>query len=98
MLESYGIIGKPTTIKNPQANAYVERIHSVIADCIRAMDLSSRPHDETTHHAVLQAVAYGLRSTYHSALKASPGQLAFGRDMIINATYIANWHAIKERK
>ena len=98
MLESYAVIAKPTIVKNPQANAFVERIHSIIADCIRAMDLPSKPHDETTHHAVLQAVAYGLRSTYHTALQASPGQLAFGRDIIVNATYVANWHTIKQRK
>ena len=98
MLDSYGIIAKPKTIKNPQANSFVERIHLVIAECIRAMDLSSRPYDDTTTHAVLQAVAFGLRSTFHTALQASPGQLAFGRDMIINATYLANWQAIKQRK
>ena len=98
MLESYGVIGKPTTIKNPQSNAFVERVHLVIADCLRAMDLPSKPHDETTHHAILQAVAYGLRSTFHSALQASPGQFVFGRDMLVNATYVANWHAVKQRK
>ena len=98
MLESYGVIGKPTTIKNPQSNAFVERVHLVIADCLRAMDLPSKPHDETTHHAILQAVAYGLRSTFHSALQASPGQFVFGRDMLVNATYVANWHAVEQRK
>ena len=98
MLESFGIIGKPTTVKNPQANAFVERIHLVIADCIRSMDLPSRSYDDTTAHSVLQAVAWGIRSTFHTALQATPGQLAFGRDMIVNATYMANWHAIKERK
>ena len=46
LMDSYDVIGKPT-IRNPQANAYVERIHSVLADCIRAMDLSSKPHDVT---------------------------------------------------
>ena len=98
MLNSFGIIGKRTTIKNPQANAMVERIHLVIADCIRAMDLESQPYDDTTEHSVLQAVAWGLRSTYHTALQASPGQLAFGRDMLINAIYLANWAVIKQRK
>ena len=32
------------------------------------------------------------------SLQASPGKLAFGRDMLINATYLANWHAIKQRE
>ena len=37
MLQSFGIEGKATTIKNPQANAFVERIHLIIADYIRAI-------------------------------------------------------------
>ena len=57
MLESCGIQGKPTTIKNLQANPLIERIHLVIADSIRAMNLPSRPYDETTVHSVLQAIA-----------------------------------------
>ena len=57
MLESYGIIGKPTTIKNPQASTFVEHIHLVIADYLRAVNLSSRPYDDTTVHGLLQAVA-----------------------------------------
>mmetsp|Transcript_13570 Transcript_13570/g.16453 ORF Transcript_13570/g.16453 Transcript_13570/m.16453 type:complete len:698 (+) Transcript_13570:1112-3205(+) len=92
LLVSYGITPRPTTIKNPQANGIVERIHQTIADAIRSMRLDQQPFDETTIPAVLQAVAWGIRSTYHTALQASPAQIVFGRDMIINATYLANWH------
>ena len=35
LLSSYGIKAKRTTIKNPQANAIVERSHQVIADSLR---------------------------------------------------------------
>ena len=62
------------------------------------MDLPSRPYDDTTPQSVLSAVAWGLRSTYHSALKGSPVQVVFGRDMIVNSTYLANWKFIKQRK
>ena len=90
LLDSFGIIGKPTTVKNPQSNAFVERIHGVIAESLRAMKLHTLPHDDTTNNAILQAIAWGLRSTYHTSLQATPGQFAFGRDMIINSTYLAN--------
>jgi RNase H-like domain found in reverse transcriptase len=40
---------------------------------------------------------YGLRATYHSSITASPSQLAFGRDMILNAVYLANWNDLKSR-
>ena len=31
-------------------------------------------------------------------LNSTPGQLAFGREMVISATYIANWHYINNTK
>jgi hypothetical protein len=63
-----------TTIKNPQANAFIERIHQVMSDSIRTMELQKSQFDDTTINSVLQSVAYGLRSTYHSSL-ASPGKI-----------------------
>ena len=55
------------------------------------------PHD-TTINSVLQAVVFALRSTHHTSIQSSPGQLVFGRDIIINATYIANWREIRQRQ
>jgi transposase InsO family protein len=98
LLDSYGIIPKPTTVKNPQTNAFVERVHQVIADSIRTMELSKKPCDDVTINAVLQSVAYGLRATYHSALTATPGQIVFGRDMIINSIYLANWKNLADNR
>ncbi len=60
------------------------------------MNLSEDTFDEDSIHAVLQNVAFGFRSTYHSILRSSPGQLVFDRDMIVNATYAANWKTIKD--
>jgi hypothetical protein len=31
----YGIKGKPITVKNPQANAIIERVHQVVGNIIR---------------------------------------------------------------
>jgi len=98
LLQSYGIQPKSTTIKNPQSNAIVERVHLTISNSLRAMDLSNRSFDDTTVHGVLQSIAWALRTTFHTSLRASPGQLAFGRDMIISATYLANWHQIHTRR
>jgi hypothetical protein len=39
-----------------------------------------------------------IRSTYHTTLQATPCQLVFGRDMIHNIAFIANWDQIQERK
>jgi hypothetical protein len=45
------------------------------------MELNKRQFDDTTINAVLQSVAYGSQSTYHSSLAASPGQIVSGSDI-----------------
>ena len=47
---------------------------------------------------ILSATAFAVRSTYHTTLKKSPGQLVFGRDMILNIKHTANWEYIKQQK
>ena len=47
---------------------------------------------------ILQATAFGLRATFHSTLLATPGQMTFGRDIIINATYLANWKFVTHKR
>ena len=98
LLQSYGVIAKPSTIKNPQTNAFVERVHQTIADSIRTMELDKHKCDDITINAVLQNVAYGLRATYHSSVAATPGQIVFGRDMVINSVYMANWKRYSDQR
>ena len=43
-----------------------------IGDSLRAMDLSNRAFDDTTVHGILQAIAWALRTTYHTSLRTSP--------------------------
>ena len=62
------------------------------------MNLPGRSIDDDSIYAVLQNVAFGFRAAYHSILRSSPGQLVFGRSMIVNATYVANWKTIKDQK
>ena len=62
------------------------------------MNLSSRPFDDTSVHGILQAIAWGLRTTYHTSLRTSPGQLIFDQDMVVPATYLANWRNIHSQR
>jgi transposase InsO family protein len=95
----YGIKAKPITVRNPQANAIIERIHQVIANMIRTYELEDVYMDKKDPWGgILAATAYAVRSTYHTTLQATPGQLVFGRDMIFNVKHTANWKLIKERK
>ena len=37
--KTYGVTGKPITVRNPQANAIVERVHQTIGNIIRTFEL-----------------------------------------------------------
>ena len=97
--EEYGTTVKGATVRNPQANAILERVHQVVANLVRTYDLEEYDmDDEDPWSGILAAAAFAVRSTYHTTLQATPGQLVYGRDMIFNIKHVANWKAIKERK
>lgn len=62
------------------------------------MDLYLRPHYPNSDHRILSSVTWDLHSIYHSVVYSTPEQLIFVRNMVINATYIANWHYIHNTK
>jgi hypothetical protein len=39
----------------------------------------------------LSSAAYTIISTFHTTLKATPGQLVLGRDMVLPITFMADW-------
>ena len=76
LVNDYGIKRKPITVRNPQANAIVERVHQVIANMIRTFELENNYLDmDDPWKGILSATAFAVRSTYHTTLKKSPGQL-----------------------
>jgi hypothetical protein len=82
--EDYAIKAKPITVRNPQANALVERVHQVIGNITRTFELESNYLDEEDPwKGILSATAFAVRSTFHTTLRNSPLQLVFGRDMIL---------------
>ncbi len=42
--------------------------------------------------------AWTICSPYHMVLKASPGAAIFGRDMLFNIPFRAEWHKIGEQR
>jgi hypothetical protein len=42
----------------------------------------------------LDNAAWAICSTYHTVLKASPGTVIFGHDMLFGIPFIANWNKI----
>ena len=97
--EDYGVKAKPITVRNPQANAIVERVHQVIGNIIRTFELESNyMDDDDPWKGILSATAFAVRSTFHTTLQNTPGQLVFGRDMILNVKHEANWEYIRQQK
>ena len=94
-----GCVRKLITTRNPQANAMVERIHQVIGSMINSMQI--RDADSLGPYGwqgILAALRQAVRSTVHTTTRATPTQLVFGRDAILNVGFEADWQYIKERK
>jgi hypothetical protein len=94
LCETYGIQRKPTTIKNPQENGILERLHQVLGQMLHTAELDMAetvtPDDVDTF---LDNAAWAICSTYHIVLTASPGAAIFGRN-IFNILFIADWNKI----
>ncbi len=46
----------------------------------------------------LSDATWAICSTYHTVLKASPGAAIFGRDMLVDILFIADWKIIGEHR
>jgi hypothetical protein len=46
----------------------------------------------------LDNAAWAILSTYYTVLKASPGAAIFGRNMLFDIPFVADWHKIGEQR
>ena len=99
LLKDYGVKPVPTSVKNPQANAAVERVHQVIQNMLRTKDLLQHVYEhDDPFGTMLASVAWAVRASYHSTLQATPAQLVFNRDIVMSMAHAVNWKDITERK
>ena len=100
----YGITPKFITTRNPQANAMVERAHQTLHNMIAAMDLRGKGDikgglkTKERWEGLLSAVGFAMKSTVHTTTRATPMQLVFGRDAILNVRFQPDWQYITERR
>ena len=95
----YGIKKRPATTRNPQGNSILERIHSTIGNMVRTFQLSETPLDEDSPwDGILASVMFATRATIHTTLQATPSQLVFGGDAMLNTRFEADWNIIRQRK
>jgi hypothetical protein len=97
--KTYGIKRKLTSIKNPQVNAILERIHAVFTNMLRTAKLDmAELVNASDINIFLADSAWAIRSTHHTVLKASPGAAIFGHDMLFDILFIADWKTIGEHR
>ena len=99
LLKDFAIKPKCTTIKNPQSNSPVERIHQVLRHMFLTKNLKNQVFDYIDPFGeLLASVAWAIRASYNSTTNATPAQLVFGRDMIFNLQTMVDWKALSIRK
>jgi hypothetical protein len=66
-------------------NAYITELD--MADSVTPDDVN----------VFLDNVAWAIRSTYHTVIKASPGAAIFEQDMLFDILFVADWRNIGDQ-
>lgn len=99
LLKDFAIKATCTSIKNPQSNAILERIHQVVGSMLKTKDLVNIEFDELDMWSpILASVAYAIRCSHHSTLNTTHGQLVFGRDMLLDLKFEPNYEQMWAKK
>ncbi len=83
-----------SNIQNPQANAILERLHQVLGQmlCTSKLDTAKTITPDDIN-VFLDNGAWAI-CTYLTVLKASPGAAIFGRNMLFDIPFRADWNKI----
>ena len=78
----------------------IKHVHQMLRNLIWSFKLQDNPYIDMDDPwlGILAAASFAMCSMYHTTLHVMPGQLIFGRDMILNTQYLADWTAIKAHK
>jgi hypothetical protein len=98
LCKTYGVNRKPTSIKNPTANAILERIHAVFTNMLRTAKLDMTELVNASDIDIfLSDAAWVICSTHHTVLKASLGAAIFRQDMLFDIPFIADWNGHRQK-
>ena len=90
---------KPSSSYNPQSNGIKEQVHQVLGSALWTFEPENKELDMNDPWGpFLSAAAWAIRSTVHTALDATPGQLVFGRNMLLPIQLKTDWDRIRQRK
>ena len=87
-----GINRKNVTTRNPQSNGMFERIHQVVGNMMRtrAICRSKDLDEDSIWHGVSAAVRHAVNSMVHMTNCATPTQLLFDRDAMLDILFEAD--------
>ena len=97
LCDSYGLKHKPTSVRNPQANAIHKWAHQTITAmlCTAEQDMADTVR-KTDIANFLTNTAWDVHFTYHKVVKTLPGTEIFGWDMLFDVPCLANCTKIGE--
>ena len=102
MLQSLGIIDRPTTSRNPTANSICERMHQTVGNILRTLLHTNPPRTVSEANdmvdSALATAQHAMRASVSTTLGTSPGTGVFGRDMFLNIPLIADWNLLAQRR
>ena len=99
MENDYRISCSPISMRNPQANAIVERVHQTIGNIIRTFKIQEMDlGNENPWEGILSSTMFAIRTTVYTTTQHTPSQMVFGSNAILNINKEANWQLIKQRK
>jgi len=101
LCKNMGMKEKVSLPWNPQSNSVLERIHQILADCLRTFELEDKEIDSSAadpFEEYLAQAAYAIRSGFHATHGYSPGELVFGRNMFLPVDTTVDWEKVKDRK
>ncbi len=101
-LISMGIKGCPSTVKNPQSNAIVERVHGTMKNSLRTEIHANPPTNIEEANALvdrlLASIQYATRVSINKTYGLSPGSIIFQRDMLLPIPIIVNLQTLREKR
>ena len=102
-LAQAGIASRPVTSLNPHSNGVIERSHAAVAQVLRTM-IQLRPPTtnqearDLMEDSIAQAV-HAVRCVAHGSLQnASPGAVAFHRDMFLDLPFIIDLLSLQQTR
>ena len=92
MLKYFNIKTVLTSVRNPKANAPVDRLHQVILNILVTKDLDNKVFDYVDLWGeTLAYISWAIRASNHHIIMSTPGQAVIGRDTLFNLTSVVDW-------